>query len=69
MTDFPNLTNDELKEAGQAWFAEVESRLDAADKNIALRIVKAAHKALNVAATLLVSDNEIQPLSGDDKED
>lgn len=66
--DFSNLSHDELKEAGQAWFAEVESRLHTASRPRALRIVKSAHAALNVGAALLVDEGDIQPLAGDDKD-
>lgn len=68
MTDLSTLSHDELKEAGQAWFAEVESRLQAANRHRALRIVKSAHAALNVGASLLVDDGEITALAGDDKD-
>lgn len=66
--DFSTLSNDELKKAGQAWFGEVESRVQAGGYPRVLKIVKSAHTALNVAASLLVDDEQIQPLSGDDKE-
>lgn len=64
MTDLTTLTHDELKEHGQAWFAEVESRLQTAGRTRALRLVKSAHAALNVSAAMLVDDGEITPLSG-----
>lgn len=67
MTDFSTLTNDELKEAGQAWFAVVESRVEAANYPRVLKIVKAAHNALNVGAAILADDDQITALEGDDK--
>ena len=68
MTDLTTKTNDELKEAGQAWFAEVESRLQAAGRTRALKVTRTAHNALNVVADMLVDDGEITTLSGDDKD-
>lgn len=65
--DFSTLSNDELKEAGQAWFAEVESRVAAANYPRVLKIVKTAHAALNVGAAFLVDDDQITALEGDDK--
>lgn len=64
MTDLTTKTHDELKEAGQAWFTEVESRLQTAGRTRALRLVKSAHTALNVGAAMLVDEGDITPLSG-----
>lgn len=66
--NYSDMNHDELVQAGQAWFAEVEARVQTAGKTRVLKLVKAAHNALNIGAAMLADDDQIQPLSGDDKD-
>lgn len=65
--DFTGLTDNELADAGAAWFAEVESRINQSVHPAAEEVAyltRTAHRKMNRVRRKLVDGEVIQPFSG-----
>lgn len=67
MADFAAMSDDELADAGHAWFTEVERRIAESDHPAAEEctdLTHRAHRKMNRVRRLLVESDIIQPFSG-----
>ncbi len=65
--DFTTLTDDELADAGAAWFREVERRIAASthpQKDELAYLTHAAHRKMNRVHRKIVETGDVQPFSG-----